>query len=275
MYHERNKNDLAMTDFKKINLPTVKHIIAVASGKGGVGKSTVAANLALTFAQDGYKTALVDADLFGPSIPTMFGTIESKILQNQIDGKDYLIPIERFGVKLMSAGFLVKPNDAIIWRGPMAANALMQLFTDTYWDEIDYMVVDLPPGTSDIPLTLCQQIDFSGVIIVTTPQQMSLVDVRKAISLFVTLNLKEKILGIVENMSWFTPMEHPEEKYYLFGKGGGELLAKEYETNLLAQIPLVDGMSEASDKGSFYNYQQSKMVQDIYRELLRKILTMQ
>lgn len=264
-----------MTDFKKINLPTVKHIIAVASGKGGVGKSTVAANLALAFAQDGYKTALVDADLFGPSIPTMFGTIESQIFQNPIDGKDYLIPIERFGVKLMSVGFLVKPNNAIIWRGPMAANALMQLFTDTYWDEIDYMVVDLPPGTSDIPLTLCQQIDFSGVIIVTTPQQMSLVDVRKAISLFVNLNLKEKILGIVENMSWFTPMEHPEEKYYLFGKGGGELLAKEYETNLLSQIPLVDGMSEASDNGSFYNYQQSKMVQDIYRELLRKILTMQ
>lgn len=264
-----------MTGFKKINLPTVKHIIAVASGKGGVGKSTVAANLALAFAQDGYKTALVDADLFGPSIPTMFGTIESQIFQNPIDDKNYLIPIERFGVKLMSVGFLVQPKDAIIWRGPMAANVLMQLFTDTYWDEIDYMVVDLPPGTSDIPLTLCQQIDFSGVIIVTTPQQMALVDVRKAISLFVNLNLKEKILGIVENMSWFTPMEHPEEKYYLFGKGGGELLAKEYETNLLAQIPLVDGMSEASDKGSFYSYQHSKMVQDIYRELLRKILTMQ
>ena len=263
-----------MSDFKKINLPNVKHIIAVASGKGGVGKSTVAANLALAFAQDGYKTALVDADLFGPSIPTMFGTIESQIFQNQIEGKDYLIPVERFGVKLMSAGFLVKPNNAIIWRGPMAANALMQLFTDTYWGEIDYMVVDLPPGTSDIPLTLCQQIDFSGVIIVTTPQQMSLVDVRKAISLFVNLNLKEKILGVVENMSWFTPMEHAEEKYYLFGKGGGERLAKEYETNLLAQIPLVDGMSEASDKGSFYNYQQSEIIQNIYRDLLKKILVM-
>ena len=274
MYHERNKTDLTMNDFKKIDLPTVKHIIAVASGKGGVGKSTVAANLALAFAQDGYKTALVDADLFGPSIPTMFGTIESQIFQNQIEGKDYLIPVERFGVKLMSAGFLVKPNNAIIWRGPMAANALMQLFTDTYWGEIDYMVVDLPPGTSDIPLTLCQQIDFSGVIIVTTPQQMSLVDVRKAISLFVNLNLKEKILGVVENMSWFTPMEHAEEKYYLFGKGGGERLAKEYETNLLAQIPLVDGMSEASDKGSFYNYQQSEIIQNIYRDLLKKILVM-
>ena len=274
MYHERNKTDLTMNDFKKIDLPTVKHIIAVASGKGGVGKSTVAANLALAFAQDGYKTALVDADLFGPSIPTMFGTIESQIFQNQIDGKDYLIPVEQFGVKLMSAGFLVKPNNAIIWRGPMAANALMQLFTDTYWGEIDYMVVDLPPGTSDIPLTLCQQIDFSGVIIVTTPQQMSLVDVRKAISLFVNLNLKEKILGVVENMSWFTPMEHAEEKYYLFGKGGGERLAKEYETNLLAQIPLVDGMSEASDKGSFYNYQQSEIIQNIYRDLLKKILVM-
>ncbi len=261
-----------MHTIEKVTLPNVKHIIAVASGKGGVGKSTVAANLALAFAQNGYKTALVDADLFGPSMPTMFGINGTQIHQTQIDGKDFLLPVEKFGVKLMSIGFLVKPEQALIWRGPMASSVLLQLFNNTYWGEIDYMVVDLPPGTGDIPLTLCQEVDVDGVVIVTTPQLMSLTDVRKAISLFNNPDLNRPILGIIENMSWFTPVEHLEEKYFLFGKGGGELLARENNLELLSQIPLVNGMAEAADKGSFYTYQQSKNVQDNFRTTITKLI---
>jgi len=261
-----------MHKIEKVNLPNVKHIIAVASGKGGVGKSTVAANLALSFALNGYKTALVDADLFGPSMPTMFGTDGEPIRSMTIDGKDYFVPIEKFGIKMISIGNLVKPDQAIIWRGPLAASVLLQLFNDSLWEDIDYMVVDLPPGTSDIPLTLCQEVDIDGVVIVTTPQQVSLTDVRKAISLFQNPEVNHKILGIVESMAWFTPLEHPDEKYFLFGKGGGDLLSKEYNLELLAQIPLVNGLAEAADKGSFYNYEQSKMVQDSFRELTEKLI---
>jgi ATP-binding protein involved in chromosome partitioning len=261
-----------MHKIEKVTLPTVKHIVAVASGKGGVGKSTVSANLALAFAQNGYKTALVDADLFGPSMPTMFG-VNEQLFSKQIGGKEYFVPIEKFGIKLMSIGFLVKPEQALIWRGPMASSVLLQLFSDTDWGEIDYMVVDLPPGTGDIPLTLCQQVDVGGVLIVTTPQQMALVDVRKAISLFQNPDLNRSVLGIVENMSWFTPDKHPDEKYFLFGNGGGKLLAEEYHLDLLCQIPLVDGMAEASDKGSFHNYEKSKMVQGSYIDLCSKIIS--
>ncbi len=261
-----------MHKIENVNLPNVKHIIAVASGKGGVGKSTVAANMALSFAQNGYKTALIDADLFGPSMPTMFGTNGEPIRSMTLDGKDYFVPIEKFGIKMISIGNLVKPDQAIIWRGPLAASVLLQLFNNSWWEDIDYMVVDLPPGTSDIPLTLCQEVDIDGVVIVTTPQQVSLTDVRKAISLFQNPEVNHTILGIVENMAWFTPIEHPEEKYFLFGKGGGELLSKEYNLELLSQIPLVNGLAEAADNGSFYNYEQSKMVQDSFRELTEKLI---
>jgi ATP-binding protein involved in chromosome partitioning len=261
-----------MHKIENVNLPNVKHIIAVASGKGGVGKSTVAANMALSFAQNGYKTALIDADLFGPSMPTMFGTNGEPIRSMTLDGKDYFVPIEKFGIKMISIGNLVKPDQAIIWRGPLAASVLLQLFNNSWWEDIDYMVVDLPPGTSDIPLTLCQEVDIDGVVIVTTPQQVSLTDVRKAISLFQNPEVNHTILGIVENMAWFTPIEHPEEKYFLFGKGGGELLSKEYNLELLSQIPLVNGLAEAADNGSFYNYGQSKMVQDNFRDLTEKLI---
>jgi ATP-binding protein involved in chromosome partitioning len=261
-----------MHKIEKVNLPTVKHIIAVASGKGGVGKSTVSANLALAFAQNGYKTALIDADLFGPSIPTMFGINGQQLYSKKIGEKECFIPIKKLGVKLISIGFLVKPEQALIWRGPMASSVLLQLFSDTEWEEIDYMVVDLPPGTGDIPLTLCQQVDVDGVIIVTTPQQMALADVKKAISLFQNPDLSREILGIVENMSWFTPFEHPEEKYFLFGNGGGSLLAKEYNMDLLSQIPIVNGMAEAADNGNFYDYKQSGMVVNKYLDLSQKII---
>ncbi len=262
-----------MHKIEKVTLPNVKYVVAVAAGKGGVGKSTVAANLALSFAQNGYKTALVDADLFGPSIPILFGLEKERGMIEIIDEKQMFVPVEKFGVKLMSIGFLVDSEQALIWRGPMAASALLQLFSETNWGEIDFMVVDLPPGTSDIPLTLCQQVDVDGVIIVTTPQLLSISDVIKAITMFRNRDLNIPLLGIVENMSWFSPVEHPDEKYFLFGKDGGKILAEKYCLELLSQIPLVQGMSEAADKGSFYNYSQSKIVQDIYRELVSKLLT--
>jgi len=261
-----------MHTIEKVNLPNVKHIIAVASGKGGVGKSTVAANIALAFAQNGYNTALVDADLFGPSVPTMFG-MEGERGVIVPKGANYeIIPFEKFGVKLMSIGFLVSPEQALIWRGPMASSTLLQLFNETKWGEIDYMVVDLPPGTGDIPLTLCQEVDVEGVVIVTTPQHVAFADVKKSITMFQNKDINIPILGIVENMAWFTPFEHPDEKYFLFGKGGAEMLAKEFNIELLSQIPLVNGMAEAADKGSFYNYQQSKMVQDNFRDITGKLI---
>jgi len=262
-----------MHKIEKVTLPNVKHIIAVASGKGGVGKSTVAANLAISFAQNGYKTALVDADLFGPSVPILFGLEGQRSIIESHGEKHVFIPFEKFGIKLMSIGFLVDPEQALIWRGPMAASTLLQLFSDTLWGDIDYMVVDLPPGTGDIPLTLCQQVDVEGVVVVTTPQHLSYADVQKAISMFQNPFLDIPLWGIVENMSWFTPLEHPDEKYFLFGKDGGKILADKYGTDLLAQIPLIEGLSESADKGNFYGYNQSKMIQDIYHELNSKILS--
>ena len=262
-----------MHKIEKVTLPNVKHIIAVASGKGGVGKSTVAANLALAFAQNGFKTALVDVDLFGPSVPIMFGLEDKKLEVEQVGDNQVLIPFEKFGVKLMSIGFLVPSDQALIWRGPMAASTMLQLFSETKWDEIDYMVVDLPPGTGDIPLTLCQQVDVDGVVVVTTPQHLSFADVQKSIMMFKNKDLDIPIFGIIENMSWFTPELHPDEKYFLFGKDGGKILSEKFDTELLAQIPLIQGLGDASDKGSFYGYSQSKMIQDIYRDLFNKIIS--
>ncbi len=260
-----------MHKIEKVSLPKVKHIIAVASGKGGVGKSTVAANIALSFSQNGYKTALVDADLYGPSIPTMFGIKNEQLTYSIIDGKEYFIPIEKYGVKIVSIGSLVKPEQALIWRGPMASSVLLQLFSNTDWGDIDYMVVDLPPGTGDIPLTLCQQVDVNGIVIVTTPQQVSLIDVRKVISLFQNPDLNINVLGIIENMSWYSPNENSDDKHYIFGKNGGELIAKEYNIDLLSQIPLINGMTDAADNGNFKNYNNSKIVQEQFNNIIEKI----
>jgi ATP-binding protein involved in chromosome partitioning len=261
-----------MAPFEKINLPDVKNIIAVASGKGGVGKSTVSANLAIALARNGFKVALVDADIFGPSIPKMFGIEDAMPEVFDADEKQIMIPIEKYGVKIMSIGFFVKQNQGLIWRGPMASNALTQLLENTQWGVIDYMVIDFPPGTSDIQLTAVQKLDLTGAIIVTTPQEVALNDARKAASLFNNNSLKVPIIGVVENMSWFTPKPHPDEKYYIFGQGGGERLANELNVPLIGQIPLIAEVGEAAEKGLSVFNQESQVAIEAFDRIIGSLL---
>ena len=236
----------------------VKHIIVVASGKGGVGKSTVAANLAVTLARDGYRTALVDADIYGPSMPKMFGIENEKLMTAPEAGPDMMTPIEKYGIKINSIGLMVDNAQAIIWRGPLAANALDMLFKNTVWGDIDYMIVDFPPGTGDIQISTLQKYKVSAAIVVTTPQVIAVNDARKGADMFAADKMNVPLLGIVENMSWFTPAAHPEEKYYIFGQGGGQALADEFHTRLLAQIPLVQEVGTSSEKGcSIWEMQNS------------------
>ncbi|KAF5084700.1 Iron-sulfur cluster carrier protein [anaerobic digester metagenome] len=261
-----------MNPIAKIELPGVKNIIVVASGKGGVGKSTVSSNLAIALTRNGFKTALVDADIFGPSIPKMFG-IENEQPEVKREGeKEQMFPIEKYGVKIMSIGFFVKNNQSLIWRGPMAANALSQLLENTQWGDIDYMVIDFPPGTSDIQITAVQKYAISGALIVTTPQEIALNDARKAASMFRNPDVNVPILGVVENMSWFTPQPHPEEKYFIFGQDGGETLAKEYNTKLLGQIPLVTEVGEAAGKGMSVYSQANKLVVDAFDSITEQLV---
>lgn len=235
-------------EFKEV-FKNIHHIIAVASGKGGVGKSTVAANLAVSLAKTGAKVALVDADIYGPSIPIMFNIKGEEVYGHHVGDKTYMLPIERYGVKLMSVGFFVDASKALAWRGPMASGALKQILTETWWDEIDYMVVDMPPGTGDIQLTLAQTIPVSGAIIVSTPQQVALADVVRGVELFRNESVKIPVLGFVENMAWFTPAELPNNKYYIFGHGGCRRLAEEMNIPLLGEIPLVQSIAESGDSG--------------------------
>lgn len=230
-------------------LKNVKNIIAVSSGKGGVGKSTVSSNLAVALASMGYKVGLMDADIFGPSIPKMFGIEDAKPALERIDGRDMIIPEEKYGVKILSIGFFVKKEDAVVWRGGMASNALKQLLSDGNWGELDYFLIDLPPGTSDIHLTIVQTLAVTGAIVVSTPQQVALADARKGISMFVGDKVNIPVLGLVENMSWFTPAELPENKYYIFGREGCKDLAKELGLPLLGQIPIVQSICEGGDLG--------------------------
>jgi len=229
-------------------LPQVKNIIAISSGKGGVGKSTVSANLAVALAQSGAKVGLIDADIFGPSIPTMFNCEHEQPGVKQIEGKNIIVPLEQYGVKLISIGFLAS-NNAVIWRGPMASSALKQFIGDTDWGELDYLLIDLPPGTSDIHLTLVQTIPVTGAIVVTTPQKVAITDAIKGIAMFKQPQINVPLLGIVENMAYFTPEELPDNKYYLFGKDGGKELAAENDVELLGQIPIVQSIRESGDNG--------------------------
>ncbi|MBR1882849.1 MAG: Mrp/NBP35 family ATP-binding protein [Muribaculaceae bacterium] len=231
-------------------LSGVKNIIAVSSGKGGVGKSTVASNLAVALAQQGYSVGLLDADIFGPSLPKMFGVEDEQLYLREADGKNLIIPVERHGVKLLSIGFLVDRDKAVLWRGAMASNALKQLITEGDWGELDYFIIDLPPGTSDIHLTLVQTLGITGAIVVTTPQAVALADARKGISMFLGEQVNVPVLGIVENMSWFTPASHPDERYFIFGHDGGKLLAEELHVELLGQIPLVASICDGGDRGT-------------------------
>ncbi|MCX6320160.1 MAG: Mrp/NBP35 family ATP-binding protein [Bacteroidetes bacterium] len=230
-------------------LPKVKNIVAVVSGKGGVGKSTVAANLALALAQGGAKVGLMDADIYGPSVPIMFGVRGERPLMMEVDGKGMIAPLERYGIKLISIGLLVDEKNAVVWRGPMASSAIRQFVTDVYWDELDYLVVDMPPGTGDIHLTLMQTVPVTGAVIVTTPQDVALADAKKGIAMFGQAQLNVPVIGLVENMSYFTPAELPENKYYIFGKDGGKRLADEYDIPFLGQIPIVQSIREGGDQG--------------------------
>ncbi|MDR2621958.1 MAG: Mrp/NBP35 family ATP-binding protein [Dysgonamonadaceae bacterium] len=230
-------------------LPGVRNIIGIASGKGGVGKSTVAANLAVALAKSGYRVGLLDADIYGPSIPKMFCAEEAKPYMEKIGERDLIIPVEQYGVKILSIGFFVNQKDALVWRGTMAGNALKQLITDAHWGELDYFLLDLPPGTSDIHLTLVQTLAVTGVVIVTTPQEVALADARKGISMFTSEKINVPVVGLVENMAWFTPAELPENKYYIFGKEGGKQLAGEMHIPLLGQIPIVQSICEGGDSG--------------------------
>jgi ATP-binding protein involved in chromosome partitioning len=230
-------------------LPGVKNFIAVSSGKGGVGKSTVAANLAVALAMQGAKVGLIDADIYGPSVPIMFDVMEEKPMMRDIDGKSYIVPIESYGVKLLSIGFFSDINAAIVWRGPVAVRALNQMLSEADWGELDYMIIDLPPGTGDIHLSLVTAVPLTGAIVVTTPQNVALADARKGVSMFQLPQINVPVLGIVENMSYFTPAELPENKYYIFGRNGGANFAESLQIPLLGEIPLVQSICESGDAG--------------------------
>lgn len=232
-------------------LKAIKNIILISSGKGGVGKSTVSSNLAVTLAADGAKVGLIDADIYGPSVPIMFDLVGAKpSAKETADGKTLILPIEKYGIKLLSLGFFSEPDQPVPWRGPMASNAVKQLFNDADWGELDYLLVDLPPGTGDIHITISQSFPIAGAVIVTTPQQVALADTRKGLAMFGMPGINIPVLGVVENMAYFTPEELPENKYYIFGKDGGKELAQRFEVPFLGEIPLVQGITEAGDKGT-------------------------
>ncbi len=248
-------------------LPQVKNIIAVSSGKGGVGKSTVTVNLAVSLAAMGYKVGLLDADIYGPSMPKMFNLEEARPHLENIDGRDLIIPAENYGVKVLSIGFFVDKNNAVVWRGSMASNALRQLIADAHWGELDFFLLDLPPGTSDIHLTLVQTLAITGAVVVSTPQEVALADARKGINMFTGEKINVPVLGLVENMAWFTPAELPENRYYIFGKEGCKKLSEELNIPLLGQIPLVQSICEGGDGGAPVALNEESITGQAFRNL--------
>jgi ATP-binding protein involved in chromosome partitioning len=260
-----------VTSQKNTGVPGVKNIIAVASGKGGVGKSTVAVNLALGLAHSGAKVGLIDADIYGPSIPIMFDLEGARPMARDVDGKSRIQPIEKYGIKLLSIGFFTDPNQPVPWRGPMVSTAVKQLFNDADWGELDYLVVDLPPGTGDIHITVTQTFPVTGAVIVTTPQNVALADTKKGIGMFMMNAINVPILGIVENMSHFTPMELPNNKYYIFGEGGGKKLAETMQVPFLAELPLVKSISESGDAGRPVILNEGNPVAEVFIEMAKKV----
>lgn len=253
-------------------LGNVKNIIVVASGKGGVGKSTIATNLAVALAKAGSKVGLVDADIYGPSIPLMFNVENQRPLVRKIDGEDWITPIENYGVKMLSIGFFINPNDALVWRGPMASSALKQLLQQGEWGELDYLIVDSPPGTSDIHLTLVQEMPVTGAIIVSTPQQVATADALKGIKMFTGKNINVPVLGLIENMAWFTPEELPNNKYYLFGKDGCKTLAQNENIPLLGQIPIVQSLREGGDTGNPAALYENTIIGKAFKDLAANVI---
>ena len=253
-------------------LPGVKNVIAVSSGKGGVGKSTVSANLAVALAQMGYKVGLLDADIFGPSVPKMFHVEGAQIFMEKKDGRELIIPAEKYGVKLLSIGFFVNPDTATLWRGGMASNALKQLIADADWGDLDYFVLDTPPGTSDIHLTLLQSLAITGAVIVSTPQNVALADARKGIDMYQNDKVNVPILGLVENMAWFTPAELPENRYYIFGKEGVKRLAEEMNVPLLGQIPIVQSICNSGDEGEPVAVHADSLTGTAFRNLAEAVV---
>jgi ATP-binding protein involved in chromosome partitioning len=253
-------------------LANVKNIIAVSSGKGGVGKSTISCNLAIALAAQGYKVGLLDADIHGPSIPKMFGVEDAHPEVVEIEGHHTIIPIEKYGVKILSIGFFVDPSQALVWRGSVSSNALKQLISDAQWGELDFFIMDLPPGTGDIHLTLVQTMGITGAIVVTTPQEVALADARKGVNMFTGEKINVPVLGIIENMAWFTPAELPENKYYIFGKEGGKRLAEELDVPLLGQIPLVQSIRECGDAGRPIAVDENTVMSLAFAQLARNVV---
>ncbi len=253
-------------------LPNIKNTIAVVSGKGGVGKSTVSANLAVGLAKKGFNVGVVDADIYGPSMPIMFDVLHYRPISREINKKQVIVPAENYGVKILSIGFFAELDEAVVWRGPMAVKALKQLIFDADWGELDYLIIDTPPGTGDVHLSIVQSLPLTGAVVVTTPQPVALADAKKAVAMLKMDNIKVPVLGLVENMSWFNPKNHPEEKYFIFGEDGGENLAKSLSLELLGKVPLVESIRQSCDVGRPAVLQQETIVEKYYNDLCDKLI---
>ena len=265
-------SEIQQSQIKGKQIPGIQNIIAIASGKGGVGKSTVAANLAVTLSKMGFKVGILDADIYGPSVPTMFDTEGAKPLSVEVDGKNLMQPIENYGVKMLSIGYFSGANQAVVWRGPMASKALNQMLRDANWGELDFLLIDLPPGTGDIHLSIIQEVPVTGAVIVSTPQHVALADVRKGIAMFQMESINIPVLGLIENMAYFTPEELPENKYYIFGNQGAQYLADDLGIPVLGEIPIIQSIREAGDVGRPAAMQEGSRIEEIYKKTAQNMV---